>query len=89
MRPRLHIKLIDLVLVEDEEVLNCKGEGFHHLASTFRFVRRHELTEFAQMQEVASSLGEIFTELLKRLRCAAEVADDEIWVCVERERGLF
>ena len=77
------------MLVKDEEVLDGEGKGFYDLPCALTLVRRHELAEFSQMQEVAPTLSELATELLEGLRHAANVADDQIRVRVEGERGLF
>ena len=89
MGVRLAFKLVDLVLIKDQKVLNCQSECFNDLASLFSLARGHKLAKLANVQKVAASLREFLAKLLKTCRCAAKVAHNQVRVRIERKRRLF
>ena len=63
----LAFKLVNLVLVENQKVLNGQSEGLDNLARLLRLARRHELAELSYVQEIAAGLRELLAQLLQAL----------------------
>lgn len=61
----LALKLVNLVLIKHEEVLNRQSECLDDLTRLLRFARGHKLAELADVQEVAARLRELRAELLQ------------------------